>query len=144
MRNFTFFVLLVLLAFAIFYPSLNNVQVEALQAQAGNTPPSIGENGQVFGPQKTVQELYMSIGVLVFGLVVIIAEVYLFNRTKGDIDTAFKYFVVTLIIIGSLFLVTAGYGNEQIAPILGLMGTIAGYLLGKFDNSSRKNTTSGS
>jgi hypothetical protein len=38
---------------------------------------------------------------------------------------------VTLIIIGTLFFITAGFDSTQIAPALGLFGTIAGYLLGK-------------
>lgn len=102
------------------------------------TPPPIGEDGQAFGPQKTIQEIYMSIAVLIFGLLVVVAQTLLFYRQKADVEEAFKYFIVTLIIIGSLFLVTAGYGNEQIAPILGLLGTIAGYLLGKAFNSGER------
>jgi hypothetical protein len=108
-------------------------------ASAQVTPPPIGGDGQEFGPQKTIQEIYMSIAVLVFGLLVVVAQTLLFYRQKADVEEAFKYFIVTLIIIGALFLVTAGYGNEQIAPILGLLGTIAGYLLGKaFDGKGRR------
>lgn len=104
-----------------------------------NTPPPAAEEGVGFGPQKTVQEVYMSIAVLVFGLFIIIAMTFLFYKQKADVEDSLKYFVVTLIIIGSLFLVTAGYGNQQIAPILGLLGTIAGYLLGKaFDGGSKR------
>ena len=31
----------------------------------------------------------------------------------------------------AIFLVVAGYSDQQIAPVIGLLGTIAGYLLGK-------------
>lgn len=113
-------------------------------ATAQVTPPPIGENGQEFGPQKTVQEIYMSIAVLIFGVLVVAAQTILFYRQKANVEEAFKYFIVTLIIIGALFLVTAGYGNQQIAPILGLLGTIAGYLLGKaFDGGGRRSNPTG-
>ena len=32
---------------------------------------------------------------------------------------------------GLVFLIVAGYTEKQIAPVIGLLGTIAGYLLGK-------------
>lgn len=38
---------------------------------------------------------------------------------------------LTLVVTAGLFLITAGYSETQIAPMMGLLGTIAGYLLGK-------------
>jgi hypothetical protein len=35
-----------------------------------------------------------------------------------------------------MFLITAGYTSDQIAPMIGLLGTIAGYLLGKSTQGS--------
>lgn len=134
--------LLLLWIATLVFPEAFDQSVTSASAQV--TPPPIGEGGQEFGPQKTMQEIYMSIAVLVFGLLVVVAQTLLFYRQKADVEEAFKYFIVTLIIIGALFLVTAGYGNEQIAPILGLLGTIAGYLLGKaFDGGGRRSNTTG-
>ena len=48
------------------------------------------------------------------------------------------FILITLIITATLFLITAGYDNNQIAPAIGLFGTVAGYLLGK---SVNKNNT---
>jgi hypothetical protein len=42
-----------------------------------------------------------------------------------------RVFGVTLILFGALFLITAGFNAEQISPSMGLLGTVAGYLLGK-------------
>jgi len=124
----------------LLFPEAFNQVVPSDSAQV--TPPPLGEDGQEFGPQKTIQEIYMSVAVLVFGLLVVAAQTLLFYRQKADVEEVFKYFIVTLIIIGALFLVTAGYGNQQIAPILGLLGTIAGYLLGKaFDGGRKSNPT---
>ncbi|NJO86699.1 MAG: hypothetical protein HC821_01075 [Lewinella sp.] len=110
-------------------PSGSASQVEDL---AVNAPP-FNPNAV---PTKTSVELWLSVGVLFFGLVVTLALiVVLGQRTKGgdvtDLIDAMKYPIVTVILVGGLFLITAGYGNEQIAPIIGLMGTIAGYLMGR-------------
>jgi hypothetical protein len=42
-----------------------------------------------------------------------------------------RAFAITLIIIGTMVLICAGYSNDQIAPAMGLFGTVAGYLLGR-------------
>jgi hypothetical protein len=91
-------------------------------------------------PTKTGVELGLSIAVLVFGGVITLALLFFLarhteNSSLDQLIDLIKYPVVLVIIIGGLFLVTAGYGNEQIAPIIGLMGTIAGYLMGKSRNS---------
>ena len=47
----------------------------------------------------------------------------------------FAALAVTLIVVSSLFIITAGYSSEQIAPAMGLFGTIAGYLLGRYQET---------
>jgi hypothetical protein len=68
--------------------------------------------------------------VLVFGLLIMILATYLI-KIGTSTDSVLKIFGTILIIISSIFLVVAGYGDNQIAPVMGLLGTIAGYLLGK-------------
>lgn len=82
-------------------------------------------------PTKSSQEVWLSLGVLVFGMIVVLAQAWIINSRKEPLSQSLKYLSVSLIIVGSLFLVTAGYGNSQIAPIIGLLGTVAGYLLGR-------------
>lgn len=98
-------------------------------------PPVSGVNSPPMSsdivPTKTEQEVWLSIGVLIFGVVVILAQAILMLKREETLGESFKYLSVTLIIVGALFLVTAGYGNTQIAPIIGLLGTVAGYLLGR-------------
>lgn len=79
----------------------------------------------------TMLEFFLSILVLVFGLGVILFETILIRTHKVSIEVSFKFLTITLIITSTLFLITAGYSNNQIAPAVGLLGTIAGYLLGK-------------
>ncbi len=82
-------------------------------------------------PTKSSQEVWLSLGVLAFGIIVVLAQAFLISKRQEALDNSLKYLSISLIIVGSLFLVTAGYGNSQIAPIIGLLGTVAGYLLGR-------------
>jgi len=50
---------------------------------------------------------------------------------KTSQEDILKTLIITIIVIGSLFLITAGYSNDQIAPAMGLFGSIAGYLVGR-------------
>ena len=76
-------------------------------------------------------EFFLSLLVLCFGFFALLLEVWLIQKNKIDQDNTVKFIVITLIITATLFLITAGYNNNQIAPAMGLLGTIAGYLLGK-------------
>jgi hypothetical protein len=76
-------------------------------------------------------EFWLSAEVLVFGFAVLVAEFLLLRRAKITAEEALRVYAVSLIIIGTLFAITAGFDSNQIAPAMGLFGTIAGYLLGK-------------
>jgi uncharacterized membrane protein YfcA len=74
-------------------------------------------------------KLSFSFGILAFGLIVIVLMAYLLR--KGHSATSLlRLFALPLIITSAVFLIVVGYTEKQIAPVLGLLGTIAGYLLG--------------
>lgn len=114
-------------------------QPETLETAVNTPPPAATVTDGVnlppvstdFVPTKSSQEVWLSLGVLVFGMIIVLAQAWIINSRKEPLNQSLKYLSVTLIIVGSLFLVTAGYGNSQIAPIIGLLGTVAGYLLGR-------------
>jgi hypothetical protein len=83
-------------------------------------------------------EFVLSTAVLIFGLIIIFFEISLVRSHKINSETAFKFITITLIITSTLFLITAGYSNNQIAPAVGLLGTIAGYLLGRNSISNQQ------
>ncbi len=83
-------------------------------------------------------EFALSISTLVFGLIVLAMGLYIIMKKRVSFDNAIRFMTLTLIISSTLFLITAGYSNDQLAPALGLLGTIAGYLLGK--NQEREAT----
>ncbi|MCG3158738.1 MAG: hypothetical protein DKINENOH_05382 [bacterium] len=99
-------------------------------------PPPVVESAKPLSLTK--QSFYLSIGVLLFGLSVLIIELVLIAKQKINPEDTVRCIVVTLIILGALFLITAGYSNDQIAPAIGLLGTIAGYLLGKSSGGEKQ------
>jgi hypothetical protein len=78
----------------------------------------------------TDNAMTMSVGILLFGVVIIALATYLIRRGTAT-DSVLKIFGAILIVVSAIFLVVAGYSDQQIAPVIGLLGTIAGYLLGK-------------
>ncbi len=76
--------------------------------------------------------LSLSIGVLLFGLILIILEIYIMIRKDVGWDTtSVRLIGLTLVITAGAFLIPAGYSSQQVASLYGLLGTIVGYLLGK-------------
>jgi hypothetical protein len=103
-----------------------------------NPPPDPEASSETIVMPLSRLEFTLSIVVLVFGLVIILLEIYLIKNRKISAEDAIKFVTITLIITSTLFLITAGYSNDQIAPAVGLLGTIAGYLLGRMQNSNPK------
>ena len=84
-------------------------------------PPSISENS-----------LILSGLVLAF---LAIALLMIRHTFKGHVckktGTIERITIVTILVMGSLFLITSGHSSSHIAPAFGLFGTIGGYLLGQ-------------
>ena len=78
----------------------------------------------------TTSAMTMSAAVLVFGLVTLILASYVM-RKGHPWEAILKIFGMVMIVVMTVFLIVAGYDDKQIAPAMGLLGTIAGYLLGK-------------
>jgi len=92
--------------------------------------------GTTVGNLFTSFEFLLSIAILFFGIIVIGLEVYLSSKKIIKPDHIFKIIILTLVIIGSVVLVVAGYTNNQITGVLGILGSISGYMLGKMDAAS--------
>jgi hypothetical protein len=76
--------------------------------------------------------LKLSFGVLAFGLLLVILMGFIIYKKNSKWDQeATRIFAVSVIVTAGLFLIAAGYSDQQIAPMFGLLGTIIGYLLGK-------------
>lgn len=82
-------------------------------------------------------QFLLSLMVIVFGAIVVSLQVYLATKKVINSEHIFKCLIITLIIIGSLLLITAGYSNSQINGITGLLGSIAGYLLANLKTNNK-------
>lgn len=80
-------------------------------------------------------EHWLTLVILAFGAFVLLVEYLLLRHAKRSSYDLMQLFAVNLIITGTLVMISAGYSAEQIAPALGLFGTIAGYLLGRRSSS---------
>jgi len=155
MKTLTAFVsaiFLLLLSFGAFSQTLQT-QLD-VNPNVGNTQDvggtSINQNTQKNPPPQTGKsstvgwlssfEFWMSFSVLSFGMLVFLVEIALVKLTKFQPEQTIKLLAVTLIVISTLFIITAGFDSEQIAPAMGLFGTIAGYMLGR--NSGKHEETS--
>lgn len=107
------------------------------QASYAQNPEEPAEADEKMILPLTDLEFNLSIIVLVFGLVITLLEVFLIKQRKISGEDSIKFITITLIIISTLFLITAGYSNNQIAPAVGLLGTIAGYLLGRIQDDKK-------
>ena len=130
--------------------SVFDVGIREAAAQAASAPletpdklsnlPSPKGQLNVAGPVSLMsnREFWLSIVILTFGLLIILVEYFLLRTVVQEkTEEIARTYTVTLIIIGTLVLIASGFTNEQIAPALGLFGTIAGYLLGKTDLKSQ-------
>ena len=101
--------------------------------QTANAPPA-GVPSQLptaGTPFLSSDEGQLALTILAFGALIVVAELIMLRSKQATAEDATRAFAVTLIIIGTLVLICAGYSNNQIAPAMGLFGTIAGYLLGR-------------
>ncbi len=74
---------------------------------------------------------FLAISVLGFSCVALIMATALLWRSGAPAHQVLKVFGIITILGFSALLLVVGYSNEQLTPIVGLFGAIAGYLLGK-------------
>ena|SRR5215213_5636915 len=110
---------------------------------AATPPPSLTANPPAPPPvppafdSTSGYEYRLTILIIVCALGVLLMLFFLLLRVRNlKADDMLRTFGVVLIIMGTLFLIAAGYSAMQIASALGLFGTIAGYLVGRSERRS--------
>ena len=85
-------------------------------------------------------EIVLSVGLLAFTLVVMGLETLIILKAAKTWapQSIVRLLGFTLIVSMAVLLIVAGYGREQISPVMGLLGVIAGYLLGTNERSSSR------
>jgi hypothetical protein len=72
----------------------------------------------------------LSLGIGAFAILSFALVAFLIWQKKNA-EQLLRTFGILVIIFAAVFLVVAGYSDTQITPVIGLLGTIAGYLLGR-------------
>lgn len=103
-------------------------EADAALAQGNSAAAAMSGANQLWW--STTNAMTMCVVVLVFGLVVLGLTAWLLRAGKPA-TSVLRVFGTILVIMMATFLVVAGYDDKQIAAPLGLLGTIAGYLLGR-------------
>jgi len=75
--------------------------------------------------------VFLSIALLLFAVILLILMTYLIANKEKSAESVLRSFGIMLIITSAVFLVVAGYPANELVPVIGLLGTIAGYLLGR-------------
>ena len=102
----------------------------AFQADALANGLGTAQAASTFEWWSTNNAMTMCAVLLIFGLTVMGLTTYLL-KNGYHAQSILRVFGTLLVIIMATFLVVAGYTNEQLGAPLGLLGTIAGYLLGR-------------
>jgi uncharacterized membrane protein YfcA len=74
---------------------------------------------------------FLTLSVLGFSCLSLLLATVLLWRERAPAQQVLKVFGIVSIVGVSAALLVAGYSNDQLTPIVGLFGAIAGYLLGK-------------
>lgn len=83
----------------------------------------------------THDAMTISASVLIFGAFLIaIASVAMFRGASES--TVLRVYGMLTIIVMAVFLVVAGYDAQQMGPVIGLLGTLAGYLVGRSSSTT--------
>jgi hypothetical protein len=83
----------------------------------------------------TQSQLYELGFVALIGLATLAVQAVVLFRTQAAVQDATRITMITLIITLAVGTLVMGYDERQIAPVLGLFGSIVGYLLGRGDRA---------
>jgi len=73
---------------------------------------------------------------LIFVVLLFVLMAWLIQRGSSP-NSLLRVFTVPLVCVMAVFLILIGYTQEQISPVIGLLGTVVGYLLGKGDTKEK-------
>lgn len=81
-------------------------------------------------------EIVKSVIVIGFALIVFTLLIFRIKVQEMHAEDFIRLIVLALVICSSMYLISAGWDDQQTAPAFGILGTIAGYLLGRGSNAS--------
>lgn len=97
--------------------------------------PSAAANIREVGSFFSWGEIQLTLIIFVFGLIALGVFAWLVRGGRAS-PLVMRLYVIIILVIGTLLVVSSSYSTEQIAPIVGFFGTIAGYLMGKSERAN--------
>lgn len=86
------------------------------------------------GGMLTIPEVYFTGGILIFAMAAL-CFLYLIARLPTASPFLLRIYIVTIIVFGTLAVVSSAVASKDIAPVVGLFGTIAGYIMGRSESA---------
>ena len=134
MKTITFIAILFLMLFCL-SATATAIQLDTTKADTAKTDSLKGKAESTKKTNETTMPTGygMIIIVLGFGLIVIISELVIVKKMRATWTpySVIRIIGLTLIIVAALAVVLCSQADKQITAIIGLLGTLAGYLLGK-------------
>ncbi len=107
-----------------------------------NPPPPVEQKGTTdqriptaYLTFKTPYEFWLTALTIVV-LIVMGGMLCLMAYTETLTPEFFKAFLILIVVFAALFLIVAGYTDQQTAPVFSLLGTIAGYIFGRLTSTA--------
>jgi hypothetical protein len=93
--------------------------------------PAASPGGRPDGQNLTTMEIVVALSAVVMTIAAIAMAVWMRLHGVMSADQTFQLIGLSLTLGGSLFLIGAGYGQDQIAPAMGFLGTALGFIFGR-------------
>jgi hypothetical protein len=85
----------------------------------------------------SIGEIQITLIIFVFGIISVLIYSLIVREGKNS-QFSLRMYVVIILVFGTLLVVSSAYSTDQIAPVVGFFGTVAGYLLGKSDSRGNR------
>lgn len=105
---------------------------------AGQVPARLAVTGGASGQSLTAMEIVVALSAVALTISVVGLTALMRFRRAISGDTTFKLIGLAMTLGSSLFLIGAGYGQEQIAPVMSFLGTALGFIFGREMGSPRR------
>lgn len=106
-------------------------------AQRPTTLPTGNQGASNANPEKpkitgwlSDSEIFIAIACLIFGVIFLLATVFCTSRGYITGHVVIELMGFIFIITLAVFVLAVGYHQDQMAPVFGLLGSVAGYLFG--------------
>lgn len=111
-------------------PSAANPAPPAEQTTVSQDKDGSQKQHKAYLTYKTPYEIWLT--GLTIVLVVVLSILLCIMAWAGTLTHEFyKAFLILVVVFSALFLIVAGYTDQQTAPVFSLLGTIAGYIFGR-------------